>query len=74
MYEDHKSQKRTNEQGLKQRQRNEKKAVDLRNDEIMRKLERSKNAVEAFQKKKEHEVMLVQEFRRLKEEDIKKLA
>jgi len=39
----------------------------------MRKLERSKQAVEAFQKKKEHEHLIKQEIRKLKEDDIKKL-
>ena len=40
----------------------------------MQKLERSKQAVEAFQKRQKHEFTLKQEYRRLKEEDLKQLA
>ena len=59
---------------IRQRQKQERQNRDNRNREIMQKLERSKQAVEAFQKRQKHEFTLKQEYRRLKEEDLKQLA
>ena len=42
-------------------------------DQMMQKLQRSEKAVEDYMKEQKHEIMLKQELRKLREDDMKKL-
>jgi len=54
----------------KSRQGDNSKVVRMRNKEIMNKLKRSQMQVEAFVANQNHELMLKQELRKLREDDI----
>ena len=69
MYNEYKSNKEETENFVKQRLKEERRAMEDRQDAIVRKQEKSSQAVAELHKKQQHEIMLKQEERRLRAED-----
>ena len=57
---------------LRNRQGDQSQAIKQRNRQIMNKLKRSQKQVEEYMRNQNHELMLKQELRKLREEDITK--
>ena len=69
MYNEYKSNKEETENFVKQRLKEERRAMEDRQDAIVRKQEKNSQAVAELHKKQQHEIMLKQEERRLRAED-----